>query len=482
MSALKEKTVKGMFWSFSEMLSSQLINLVVQIFLARLLLPEDFGLIGMTTIFIAISQSLIDSGFSSALIRKKDISESDYSTVFMFNLAVSISIYFALFASSTTISVFFKEPRLIPIIRVLSTVIIINSFGIVQRTMLTREIDFKTQTKITIISSAISGVIAILAALVGFGTWALVIRTIVGQVIQSVMLVTHNKWIPTLKFDIKSFKELFGFGWKILVSGLLNTIYENIYYPIIGKFFSATALGFFTNAQKMNDVPSKMLTQAVQKVTYPVLSQVQDDEVTLRNGFGKALRLISFVSFPLMLCLAAVGEPLIKVLVGEKWIPSVQYFQILCFSGMLYPIHSLNLNVLQVKGRSDLFLKLEIIKKIIGVVSIVLVLVLGLGISGLLWAQFVTSIISFFINSFYSKEMINYSMFDQIKDMSPIFLAAILAAGVAYSLMYFLHISDILLLLVQLITGLSTYVIACLLFKIDELHEMRDIYRLLVKP
>ncbi|HPT59819.1 MAG TPA: oligosaccharide flippase family protein, partial [Fervidobacterium sp.] len=319
-------------------------------------------------------------------------------------------------------------------------------------------------------------------ALVGFGTWALVIRTIVGQVIQSVMLVTHNKWIPTLKFDIKSFKELFGFGWKILVSGLLNTIYENIYYPIIGKFFSATALGFFTNAQKMNDVPSKMLTQAVQKVTYPVLSQVQDDEVTLRNGFGKALRLISFVSFPLMLCLAAVGEPLIKVLVGEKWIPSVQYFQILCFSGMLYPIHSLNLNVLQVKGRSDLFLKLEIIKKIIGVVSIVLVLVLGLGISGLLWAQFVTSIISFFINSFYSKEMINYSMFDQIKDMSPIFLAAILAAGVAYSLMYFLHISDILLLLVQLITGLSTYVIACLLFKIDELHEMRDIYRLLVKP
>ncbi len=475
MSNLKTKTIKGMFWSFSEIVSLQGINFVVQIFLARLLMPEDFGLIGMITIFIAVSQSLIDSGFTSALIREKNVTNTDYSTVFYFNLVVSVVIYFILFFSSPLISNFFNELQLVSILRILSIVIIINAFGLIQRTILIREINFKTQTKITFISSVISGIVAIICAFLGFGVWSLVIRQILMQLVQSLLLIIHNKWIPTLEFNIESFKHFFGLGWKLLVSGLINTLYTNIYYPIIGKFFSATDLGYFTNAKKMNDVPSMATSQAVQKVSYPVLSQIQDNEVTLKNGFRKAIKNTTFINFPLMMGLAAIAEPLIKSLFGEKWAPSIPYFQIMCFAGMLYPLHSLNLNILQVKGRSDLFLKVEIIKKIIGICSIIIILLFGLGITGLLWAEVVTNIISFFINSFYSKKMIGYSTLDQIKDIYPIFFASMIMAGVVYSLLFFLHLNNILLLLIQIPVGILVYILLSHVFQIEEVKTIKSL-------
>ena len=481
MSDLKTKTIKGMFWSFSEIVSLQGINFVVQIFLARLLMPEDFGLIGMITIFIAVSQSLIDSGFTSAIIREKNITNTDYSTVFYFNLVVSVVIYFILFFSSPLISNFYNEPRLVSIIRILSVVIIINAFGLIQRTILTREIDFKTQTKITFISSVLSGIVAIILAFLRLGVWALVIRQILMQLIQSLMLINHNKWIPSLSFDINSFKRLFGFGWKILVSGLINTLYQNIYYPIIGKFFSVTDLGFFTNAKKMNDIPSMATSQAVQKVSYPVLSQIQDNEKSLKNGFRKAIRNTTFINFPLMIGLAAIADPLIKLLIGEKWAPSIPYFQILCFTGMLYPLHALNLNILQVKGRSDLFLKLEIIKKIIGIISIIVVLFFGLGIIGLLWAEVFTNIISFFINSFYSKKMIDYSTRDQIKDIYPIFFASIIMAGITYSLTFFLDVRNIFLLLIQIPVAILIYITLSYIFQIEEVKTIKSILNLMTR-
>ena len=362
MSPLKNKTIKGMFWSFSEIISSQGINFLVQIVLARLLVPEDFGLIGMMTIFIAVSQSLIDSGFTSALIREKNPSQSDYSTVFYFNLVTSVLIYITLFFSSGLISNFYNEPRLENIIKILSIVIIINSFGLIQRTILTKEVDFKTQTRITLVSSILSGIGAVLLAFLGFGVWALVFRNLIMQFIQALLLTLHNKWRPKLEFNIDSFKRLFGFGWKLLISGLLNTVYDNIYYLIIGRYFSTTSLGYFTNAKKLNDISSRTISQAVQKVSYPVLSEIQDDENLLRNGFKKIIKASTFINFPLMIGLASIADPLIKVVFGEKWIPSIPYFQILCFAGMFYALHAINLNILQVKGRSDLFLKLEIIK------------------------------------------------------------------------------------------------------------------------
>ncbi len=478
MSDLKTKAIKGMFWSFSEIVSLQGINFVVQIFLARLLMPEDFGLIGMITIFIAVSQSLIDSGFTSALIREKNVTNTDYSTVFYFNLVVSVVIYFILFFSSPLISNFYNEPRLVSIIRILSVVIVINAFGLIQRTILVREIDFKTQTKITFISSVLSGIVAVILAFLGFGVWCLVIRQILMQLTQSLMLIIHNKWIPSLEFNVISFKRFFGFGWKLLVSGLIDTLYTNIYYPVIGKFFSATDLGFFTNAKKMADIPAMATSQAVQKVSYPVLSQIQDNEKSLKNSFRKAIRNTIFITFPLMMGFAVIGEPLIKLLVGEKWVPSIPYFQILCFTGMLYPLHALNLNILQVKGRSDLFLKLEIIKKIIGVISIIVALFFGLGIIGLLWAEFFTSIISFFINSFYSKKMIDYSTRDQIKDISPIFFASIIMAGITYSVTFFLDLGNVFLLLIQIPVGILLYITLSYIFQIEEVKNIKSILNL----
>ncbi len=478
MNTLKDKVIKGMVWSFSEIISQQGINFVVQIFLARLLMPEDFGLIGMITIFIAVSQSLIDSGFTTALIREKNVSKSDYSTVFYFNLAISVFIYLILFFSSGVISNFFDEPRLEPIIKVLSTVIIINAFGLIQRTILIRQLNFKAQTKITFISSVVSGIIAIIFAFLGFGVWALVVRNILMQFVQSLMLLLHNKWFPTAGFDFNSFKRLFGFGWKILISGLIDTVYENIYYPIIGRFFSAADLGFFTNAKKLNDIPSRTISQAVSKVSYPTLSQIQDDDLMLKKGFRKILKNITFISFPLMIGLASIADPLIKVLLGEKWIPSISYFQILCFSGMFYSLNALNLNVLQVKGRSDLFLKLEIIKKIIGVASIIIVLFFKLGITGLLWAMVFTSFISYFVNSYYSKQMIGYSTIDQIKDFFTILLASLISGIINYSLIFILEFKDIFLLLIQIPFGISLYLLFSYIFRIEEVESLKNILKL----
>lgn len=307
MNTLKNKTIKGFFWSFSEIISRQGINFLVQIVLARLLVPEDFGLIGMMTIFIAVSQSLIDSGFTSALIREKNPSQSDYSTVFYFNLITSVLIYITLFFSSGFISNFYNEPRLENIIKVLSIVIIINSFGLIQRTILIKEVDFKTQTRITLVSSILSGIGAVVLAFLGFGVWALVFRTLIMQFIQALLLTIHNKWMPNLEFNIDSFKRLFGFGWKLLISGLLNTVYDNIYYLIIGRYFSTANLGYFTNAKKLNDISSRTLSQAVQKVSYPVLSEIQDDEASLRNGFKKVIRASAFINFPIMIVLASIA-------------------------------------------------------------------------------------------------------------------------------------------------------------------------------
>ena len=478
MSPLKNKTIKGMFWSFSEIISSQGINFLVQIVLARLLVPEDFGLIGMMTIFIAVSQSLIDSGFTSALIREKNPSQSDYSTVFYFNLVTSVLIYITLFFSSGLISNFYNEPRLENIIKILSIVIIINSFGLIQRTILTKEVDFKTQTRITLVSSILSGIGAVLLAFLGFGVWALVFRNLIMQFIQALLLTLHNKWRPKLEFNIDSFKRLFGFGWKLLISGLLNTVYDNIYYLIIGRYFSTTSLGYFTNAKKLNDISSRTISQAVQKVSYPVLSEIQDDENLLRNGFKKIIKASTFINFPLMIGLASIADPLIKVVFGEKWIPSIPYFQILCFAGMFYALHAINLNILQVKGRSDLFLKLEIIKKIIGALSIVFVMFFGLGILGLLWAMVFTNLIGFFINSYYSKELINYSSFQQIKDIVPIFFSAIIAGGLNYSLIYLLNFSDLVLLIIQIPFGIMMYLLFSKLFKVNELKIIKELMNL----
>ena len=375
--SLRHKTIHGVGWSFIDNISNSGITFLVGLVLARLLTPEEYGIMAMIAIFIAISNSIIDSGFSNALIRKTRIERVDYNTVFYFNLTVSILIYVLLHLAAPAISVFFKEPVLLAVIRVIGWVLIINALAIIPRTQFVRNVDFKTQTKVSLISSISSGVIGIGMALGGMGVWSLVGQQLSRQFLNTLFLWVYSKWHPVWEFSMKSFKELFGFGSKLLLSGLLDTIYKNIYYIVIGRFYTSAQLGQYTRAEQFNMIFSSNLTSVVQRVSYPVLSSIQEEPERLREAYRKVIKITMLITFACMLGLAAVAKPLILILIGEKWLPAVYFLQIICFSGMLYPLHAINLNILQVKGRSDLFLKLEIIKKIIAVGPIVVVMELN---------------------------------------------------------------------------------------------------------
>lgn len=464
--SLKQKTLSGLLWSFVDTMAGQGITFVVGIILARLLTPREFGLIGMLTVFIAVSQSFIDSGFSNALIRKKDCSNADYSTVFYFNLAVGILFFILLYFSASAISGFFNEPELKPILQVMGIVLIIDSLTIIQRTILTKRIDFKLQARISVIASIGSGVIAISMAFYGFGVWALVAQRMIKQGLNSLFLWLWNRWKPLFVFSTRSFKELFGFGSKLLISGLIDTIYRNVYYLIIGKYFSAQELGFYTKAEEFNRLPSQNLNAIIGRVTYPVLSTLQDDIPRLRNYYQKLIRSVMFITFILMLGMAAIAEPMINTLIGAKWEPSIIYLQMLCFVGMMYPLHALNLNMLQVQGRSDLFLKLEVIKKIIAIPTIVIGVFFG--IKMMIAGMMVNTLIAYYLNSYWSGVKIGYSFKQQVKDILPSFFIAITMAVSVYLSGKILPFSYPVTLIIQIIFG------ALFVFLFCEITKFRD--------
>lgn len=478
---LKSKTVFGFIWSFIEVIMNQGTQFIIQIILARLLLPDDFGVIGMITIFIAVSNSIVDSGLSNALIREKEINNTKYSTIFYFNLLISLCMYALLYFIAPLVAQFYSEPKLISILRILSLSIIINSFGLIQKTILIRKIDFKSQTKITMISSIISGFIAVASAFSGLGVWSLVLRTLSMSILQSLLLFIHNRWIPKLVFSIRDFKKLFCFGWRMLVSGLIDTLYVNLYYLIIGKSFSAMTLGYYTNACKLKDTISQSITGAVQKVSLPVLSNINGNNANLKNAYKKILKNTAFIVFPIMVGLSAVGDSIITILFGEKWIPSIVYFQILCLEAMLYPIHAINLNILQVKGRADLFLKLEIIKKIVGIAFIAIAIFLKSGINGLLAVAVFVSYIDYFINSMYSKKLINYSIKEQLRDLMPILAISFVMGIFVYLIKLISHVNAIELLFMQILAGIIIYITEARAIKSNELKVMLGIIRTLVR-
>ena len=328
---LRHKTVRGVGWSFIDNIASSGIAFLVGLVLARLLTPAEYGVMAMIAIFIAVSTSIIDSGFSNALIRKVHVKRVDYNTVFYFNLTVSILVYVLLYFASPAISVFFKEPILVEVTRVIGWVLIINALAIIPRTQFVREVDFKTQTKVSLISSISSGVIGIGMALGGMGVWSLVGQQLSRQFLNTLFLWIYSKWHPVWEFSTKSFKELFGFGSKLLLSGLLDTIYKNIYYIIIGRFYTSAQLGQYTRAEQFNTIFSSNLTTVVQRVSYPVLSSIQEEPERLREAYRKVIKITMLITFACMLGLAAVAKPLIIILIGEKWLPAVYFLQIICF-------------------------------------------------------------------------------------------------------------------------------------------------------
>ena len=470
--SLKNKTVKGVGWSFIDNLSSSGITFLVGLVLARLLTPSEYGIMAILTIFIAVSNSIVDSGFSNALIRKTDAKQVDYNTVFLFNLLVSGLLYVALFFAAPAISVFFKEPLLVEVMRVIGWVLVINALAIIPRTLFVKAVNFKTQTKVSLIASISSGVVGIGMAVAGMGVWSLVGQQLSRQLLNTLFLWIYCKWRPVWEFSLQSFKELFGFGSKLLLSGLLDTVFKEIYSLVIGRCYTSAQLGQYTRANQFNQIFSSNLTTVIQRVSYPVLSSIQDEPERLREAYRKVIKSTMLISFACMLGLAAVAKPLIILLIGEKWLPAVGFLQIICFSGMLYPLHAINLNILQVKGRSDLFLKLEIVKKIIAVGPLILGVLFS--IEYMLWGSVCTPFIAYFLNSYYSANLINYPTKEQIKDILPTFIVSFLTAAAMWSLTL-LSLSNWLLLPLQCLLGI---LLAILVYEHLHLPEYVEVKQL----
>lgn len=470
--SLKKKAIRGVSWSFVDNIASQGITFLVGIILARLLTPAEFGILGMITIFIAISNSIIDSGFSNALIRKNDAKRIDYNTVFIFNLVLSLVLYGVLYVASPAISRFFHEPQLVAITRVMGLLLLINALGIIQRTLLVKRVDFKTQTKVSVIASLGSAVVGVGMAWAGFGVWSLVGQQLSRQFLNTLFLWVFNRWRPLLEFSIQSFKELFSFGSKLLASGLIDTLFNNIYYIIIGRFYSATQLGQYTRAEQFNMIFSSNLTSVIQRVSYPVLSSIQNEAERLREAYRRVIKSTMLVAFASMLGLAACAKPVILILIGEKWLVAAEYLQIICFSGMLYPLHAINLNILQVKGRSDLFLKLEIIKKGLAVLPITLGIIYGIKV--MLLAKVFNSFLAYYLNARYSKSMVNYSVKEQIADILPTFLVSLGVAGVMWGITW-LDLNVYLQLIVQVSVGLTLAGVIYEKLNLEEYKELKGI-------
>lgn len=472
--SLKNKTIKGVFWSGFEQFSVQGIHFLVLLVIARLLTPDDFGLVGMLAIFIAVAQSFIDSGFSQALIRKQDRTEKDTSTVFFFNLIASVIIYILLFLLAPFVSSFYNEPQLTLLMRVLCIVVVVNAFSVVQRAIYTSSLDFKTPARCSFISAIISGAIGVMMAIRGAGVWTLVWQQLINAGSCSIMLWLFSKWHPQWCFSWVSFKKLFSFGSNLLLSGLIDTIYNNAYTLVIGKFFSASSLGNYTQADKFSRLPSANLTTVLVKVTYPVFCQKQDDNYTLTVLYRKFIRLSAFLIFPIMCIMAGVSSSLIYVLLGEKWLEAATLIKPLCFALMWYPIHAINLNILKVKGRSDIFLKLEIIKKIIG--TTILIICIPMGITAMCYGLIITSLVSLGINTFYTNRFISVGLVQQLSDISRTLIVSLITFIITLVITHFIKY-NIWGLLIGIISGSVFYMLVSLIGNVKEITYVKEIVK-----
>lgn len=470
--SIRSKTVKGVGWSFADNMLSQGITFLVGLVLARLLTPQEYGLIGIISIFIALFNSIVDSGFSNALIRKNTAKDIDFNTVFLTNMVMSVLLFVIMFFCAPLIAQFFNQPQLLPLTRAMSSIIIINAFAIIQRTILVKKVDFKTQTKISLIAAVISGIVGIAMAYVGFGVWSLVGQQISRQFVNTLFLWIYAQWLPKLQFSVASFKELFDFGWKLLVSGLIDTAWKEIYQVIIGKCYSAATLGQYARAQQFGAIFSTNLTSIVQRVSYPVLSEIQNDKEHLKNAYKKVIKVTMLGTCCCMLGLAAVAKPMIVTLIGEQWLPAVPFLQIICLQMMLYPLHSINLNMLQVQGRSDLFLRLEIIKKAIAVIP--LLLGIFVNIYWMLWGSVAIGFVSYYLNAYYSGTFLDYNIWEQVRDILPAFGVASVMALIVWSISI-INLPNFVLLIIQIMTGFLIVIVLCELFRLEAYQEIKNV-------
>ncbi len=473
--SLRKQATAGVVWTFAQQFGNQLLGFFVSLVLARLLLPSEFGLIGMIAIFVSIGNTLLSGGLTSSLIRSKDLDEEDFSTVFFFNLGASIFIYAIIYLLAPVIAEFYDQNVITNLLRVYSLTFLIQALSAVQLARLTQKMDFKTQTIISIPATIIGGLTGILMAYSGFGVWSLVASYMTTSCFNTIQLWFYSKWSPIIAFNREKFMFHLNFGYKLTLSGLLDTIFNNIYIIIIGKYFSPSQVGFYTRAETLKQLPVINISNALNKVTYPLFASIQNDNARLKRVYKQIMQIVIFIIAPTLLFMAVLAQPTFVILFTEKWLPAVPYFQILCLNGILYPIHAYNLNILKVKGRSDLFLKLEIIKKVLVVISVAIGL--QFGIMALLYGQVLTSIINFFINTYYSGKFINYTSWEQIKDIFPSIFLAIICSILIYFLdtYYLYNCANIIRIIFGGIVGLLFYIIVAWLFQFDSLKNIKNI-------
>lgn len=466
---LKQQTKKGLYWKFAEQFANYGMQFVIGIILARLLSPSDYGITAIPVVFFCIAYILAGSSFSTAMIRKPDLTDEDICTAFYYSTLIGIVCYIILFFASPWIADFYDTPVLTPLIRVSALVFLYGPLGTPQSIILQRRLDFKTPAKISVICNIISGIVGISMAYMGYGVWSLTISSMVSGLVGLCMQLYIVRWLPKAGWSKESFRYLWGFGNKLMASSLLNTIYNNLTPIIVGKYFSMSDLGVFNRANNYAKIPSENATGVLQSVTFPVLSKIQNEEEALTNSYRRFLKASAFVIFPIMMILAGVAHPLIILMITNKWESCVILLQILCFSMMWYPIHAINLNLLQVKGRSDWFLKLEIIKKIYGIIILAATLPFGLVVFCL--GGVFSSFISLIVNTHYTGKLIHLGFVTQMKDLTTTYILSLVAFAISWGVTQVFS-SMWLQLILGGLAGTVSYLGIAYLLKMDQLNDV----------
>ncbi len=470
--SLKQQAINGVLWSGIQKFGISFISFISNIFLARLLTADDYGCIGLLAIFIAVSNALVFGGFISALIQKKEADETDFSTVFFWNIVVSIVLYGVLFFASPFIADYYNIEKLCKILRVQGIILLINGLSAVQTTLLRKTLQFKKLATINLVSATLSIAVALFLAYNGFGVWALVVQQLVSSSSNTIILWITSSWRPSFVFSLSSFKGLFSYGCFLLLSDLMNTVCDNIQGLIIGKRFSSSTMGYYTQAKRLEEVPTQSISQLVAQVTFPIYARIQDNVERLRSAVKGTLTLMNFVNFPLMVMLIVIARPLIIILYSEKWINSIPYFQILCVAGIVNCLQSVNYQVVSATGRSKQLFAWNFVKRGCGI----LLIVLGAlnGVKGILWGMVVSYYIIYFINAGLAYQSTHYSIWEQVLDSMPLLFIALVSGGISYCFSYLIS-NCFFLLIVQILVYLMSYYLMALLFKRKEIGEINNI-------
>ncbi|GGK73234.1 lipopolysaccharide biosynthesis protein [Amphritea balenae] len=477
--SLTKRTALAILWDFSEQLLRRGLSVAVTLLLAYYLAPEDFGLIAMMSVFLTLGSLMMDSGLSQSLIRIKGIKQVHYNTAFYLNILFGILAYVFLFFVAPYVSLFYQQPDLIELIRIAGIILVVNSFKIVQFSKLNRELNFKTQFMVNLPAAVVSGAGAVLVAYEGWGVWALVIQMLLFSFTNTIFLWMVKPWIPTFEFSFNEAKTMYVFGYKLFLAEVINTLFKNMYVLVIAKYISSYTAGLYFFSEKIKDFIINLLVSSIQKVTYPALATLQDDNERLKSSYREVISITAFVVFPAMLFVVALTKPIFDALLPERWNEAMLYLQLMMLASLLYPVHAINLNILSVKGRSDLFLGLEILRKIL--IVLIFLVSFGYGVVGILIGQIVSSVLLYIPNSYFAYNLIGYSVKEQLQDFMPSLLLAFLVSYCIYLLQLWIVLPALVELFLLGVLSLLLYVTGAVFFNVKAFSSLCDFLEVKLK-